>query len=140
MVIDGYNGNFSHSASEWWKPASGPFIVTQSGGGDLEMTFYGEAFDSQVPVFDVEASTKLYFAGNLISFSGQEDAATKAFCEKQKQAGTNKDDCIYPDQLSPNGLSRVSAAMDHLRLLGRWDLYINYPEAVGPAPARSAAQ
>jgi hypothetical protein len=139
MVIDGFNGNFSHSSSEWWKPASGPFIVTQSGGGKMEMTFYGEAFDSQVPVFDVEKSTKLYFAGNLISFSGgKQDAATAAFCEKAT-GSTNKDDCVYPDQLEPDGLSRVSAAMDHLRLLGRWDLYLNYPGAIAGDGAAAAA-
>jgi len=92
-----------------------------------------------VPVFDVEKSTKLYFAGNLISFSGgKQDAATAAFCEKAT-GSTNKDDCVYPDQLEPDGLSRVSAAMDHLRLLGRWDLYLNYPGAIAGDGAAAAA-
>jgi hypothetical protein len=56
---------FSHMSAEWivnppGNPSVPPFRVTQRGGGKVEMAFIGEAFDSFVPVFDVEPATRLY--------------------------------------------------------------------------------
>jgi len=141
VVVDGFNGVFAHTGTAWMQadPLQDlPITIQQKGGpnpnGPLEMLFFGDSFADCVPIFQLNSASSLFLLGNnIVSLargpcSGNNVTARVAkYCGVADPLSAAVDECMLKDVGSAAKADEIAAAaFDHLRLLGLWDLYLNF--------------
>ena len=152
VEIDHYRGAFAHTAAVWNlhgypefqsgppgpPPVDPPFEVVQTGSEPIDLCFFGESYCDSPPRFVLDTGAQLSLIGNSIDSvyagsCGRTPAAPnlQKYCSDHGVAH-NFDLCVLEDKAAQRAAEAAGEALDHLRVLGRWDLYLNF---AGPPPA-----
>ena len=144
-MIDGFNGVFAHTGTAWMQadplqdlPITIQQIGTPNPNGALEMLFFGDSFADCVPIFNLKDQRSLFLLGNnIVSLSRGPCNGNNVTAEVAKYCGVTDplssavDECMLKDAGSVAKADQIAAAaLDHLRLLGLWDLYLNFQTTV----------
>ena len=146
VVIDSYHGVFAHTGTAWMQAdplRDLPITIQQVGSpnpnGQLEMLLFGDSFADCVPIFDLKSpATSLFLLGNnIVSLSrgpcngNNVTAQVAKYCGVSDPLSSAVDECMLQDSGSVIKADTIAAAaFDHLRLLGLWDLYLNFQTTV----------
>ena len=146
VVIDSYHGVFAHTGTAWMQAdplRDLPITIQQVGSpnpnGQLEMLLFGDSFADCVPIFDLKSpATSLFLLGNnIVSLSrgpcngNNVTAQVAKYCGVSDPLSSAVDECMLKDSGSVTKADTIAAAaFDHLRLLGLWDLYLNFQTTV----------
>ena len=137
--IDGYHGDFAHTGTAWMQ--ADPLLdqtirideVRTNPNGPLQMLMFGDSFADCVPVFNLVKPSSLFLLGNnIVSLSRgpcNGNNVTKAvadYCGVDPLSSA-VDRCMLKDTGATDAAETIAAtAFDHLRLLGLWDVHLNF--------------